>query len=79
MAPLTRVRTEVNHIPNDLMVKCSFAGLMIAEATMNTPDTCVFVLISKLKVGRSLQMLFIQKMYVLCYKFGTEEEIVFQI
>ena len=47
MAPLTRARTEVNHIPNDLMAKYyeqrSSAGLIIAEATMAMRDTCAFI------------------------------------
>ena len=38
MAPLTRARTEVDHIPNDLMVEHyaqrASGGLIIAEATM---------------------------------------------
>lgn len=47
MAPLTRARTEINHIPTDLMAKYyeqrSSAGLIIAEATMAMPDTCAFI------------------------------------
>ena len=47
MAPLTRARTTVDHIPNDLMAKYysqrSSAGLIIAEATMAMPNTCAFI------------------------------------
>jgi len=46
MAPLTRARTETDHIPTDLMVEHyaqrASAGLIIAEATMAMPDCSAF-------------------------------------
>ncbi|MBF6057411.1 alkene reductase [Thiomicrorhabdus heinhorstiae] len=47
MAPLTRARTEHDHLPNDLIVEHyaqrASGGLLITEATMAMPDTCAFM------------------------------------
>ncbi|MDY0135964.1 MAG: alkene reductase [Thiomicrospira sp.] len=46
MAPLTRARTEVNHIPTDLMAEYyaqrASGGLIIAECSMVMPGTSAF-------------------------------------
>ena len=46
MAPLTRARTEVDHIPTDLMAEYyaqrASGGLIIAEATMAMPNCSAF-------------------------------------
>lgn len=47
MAPLTRARSDLAHMPNDLMAEYygqrASAGLIVTECTMIAPDTSAFV------------------------------------
>ena len=47
MAPLTRARSDLAHMPNDLMVEYyaqrASAGLIVTECTMIAPNSSAFV------------------------------------
>lgn len=47
MAPLTRARADLTHMPNDLMAQYyaqrASAGLIVTECTMIAPDTSAFI------------------------------------